>query len=130
MSENLERILLMFSEEQFSQPVTAQVILELRVPLKILNADITAQGGSVLIEVSQKDVKNVIKAFKERGVIVTLQKQISVDDNKCIQCGACYSLCPVDAIALDADYTLYFDSEKCISCGLCLDACPTRAISI
>ncbi len=38
----------------------------------------------------------------------------------CIQCGACISVCPVDAIARDRNGNIYL----CIHCGLCVDFCP------
>jgi len=69
-------------------------------------------------------------AFREKGVIVTVQKLIEVDTERCFECGACLSLCPVSAITLKEDFSVVFDKEKCIGspCGLCVDACPARAI--
>ena len=46
---------------------------------------------------------------------------VAVDEAKCVHCGRCAAVCPMDAdIAGDA---------HCISCGRCLPACPTSAIS-
>lgn len=126
----MERVLLKFTESQIQEPITAQIILELKVPINILNADITPQGGAILIEVPSQEIKRVIKAFQEKGVIVTVQNRVGVDKEKCIDCGACYSLCPADAIAFKEDASIIFDEGVCISCGLCVDACPTRAITI
>ena len=126
----MERVLLKFAESQIQEPITAQIILELKVPINILNADVTPHGGAILIEVPSKEINRVIKAFQERGVLVTVQKQVEVDEEKCIDCGACYSLCPADAITFKSDASILFNAEKCVSCGLCVDACPTRAITI
>jgi NAD-dependent dihydropyrimidine dehydrogenase PreA subunit len=126
----MERVLLKFAESQIQEPITAQIILKLKVPINILNADITPHGGAILIEVPSHDIKRVITAFQEKGVLVTVQKQLGVDEEKCIDCGACYSLCPADAITFKEDASIAFNEEKCISCGLCVDACPTRAITI
>ena len=126
----MERVLLKFAESQIQEPITAQIILKLKVPINILNADIKPHGGAILIEVSSQEINSVIKAFQEKGVSVTVQKRVRVDREKCIDCGACYSLCPADAIAFKEDASIIFDEEKCISCGLCVDACPTRAITI
>lgn len=126
----MTKIILKFSEEKVAQPITSQIILDLKVPLNILNANVTPQGGEILIEVPLSDVDLISNAFKEKGVTVTIQRGIEVDGDRCIDCGACYSLCPVDAISLHNDYSVIFDEDKCISCGLCVDACPTLAIRI
>lgn len=126
----MTKILLKFSDKQVDHPITSKIILNLKVPLNILNANVTPKGGEILAEVPPKDVNRVIKAFKENNVEATLQKGITVDIEKCINCGACYSLCPVDAISFKEDLSIAFDEEKCISCGLCVDTCPTRALKI
>ena len=46
----------------------------------------------------------------------------------CVNCGACVSECPVEAI-LEKDGAHYIDPDKCTDCGACVDACPTEAIS-
>jgi len=51
---------------------------------------------------------------------------ISVDVLRCAYCGACVSVCPVDA--LDLQETRLFVSEECIDCNLCLPACPMGAL--
>ena len=48
--------------------------------------------------------------------------------DECINCGACESECPVEAISQGDDkYTV--DGDKCIDCGACADACPVDAPS-
>lgn len=46
----------------------------------------------------------------------------------CTGCGACYNVCPVDAITMQGDkygfYKPVIDQEKCIKCGLCEKICP------
>ena len=128
----LVRVLLKFSKENVDQPVTSQVILEQGVPLNILSAHIDPQGGEILAEIPTTDAEKVIKAFRERGVAVEVRKLIEVDRESCFDCGACFSLCPVNAIAFEKDVSVVFDEEKCVgsTCGLCVDACPVRAIKL
>ena len=126
----MTKILLKFSDKHVTQPITSQIILDLKVPLNILNANVTPAGGEILAEVPTKDVNRVIKAFKERNVTIAVQKGIEVDRERCVNCGACYSICPVDAISFEKDLSLAFDQEKCVSCRLCVDTCPTRAIRV
>lgn len=126
------RILLRFSEKLVESPITAQVILEYGVPISIVAAHINSQGGGILVEVSSAHVEKVAEAFREKGVIVTFPKLIEVDSKRCFDCGACLSLCPVNAISFKEDFSVVFDQEKCIGspCGTCVDMCPVRAIRL
>ena len=124
------RILLRFSEEQVPQPITSQIILEYKVPMAILAAHVNSKGGEILAEVPDEAQEKIVKAFRKRGVSVTVPKLIEVDTEKCFSCGSCVALCPVEAISIAKDLTVQFDKEKCVgsTCSICVDACPARAI--
>ena len=128
----MDRILLRFSEENVAEPITSQVILELGLPMRIVTATVNSSGGDILLEVPAIHVEKIVKAFREKDVIVRFPKLIEVDCDKCFDCGACYALCPVDAISFQQEYSVVFDEKKCIGspCGLCVDACPARAIKL
>ncbi len=128
----MDRILLRFSEENVEEPITSQIILELGIPLRIVTATVNSLGGDILLEVPAVHVEKVVQAFRAKGVVVKFPKLIEVDSDKCFDCGACYALCPVDAIVYDEDYSVVFDEKTCIGspCGLCVDACPARAITL
>ena len=128
----MDRILLRFSEENVAEPITSQVILELGIPMRIVTATVNSSGGDILLEVPAIHVEKIVKAFREKDVIVRFPKLIEVDCDKCFDCGACYALCPVDAISFQQEYSVVFDEKKCIGspCGLCVDACPARAIKL
>ncbi len=49
-------------------------------------------------------------------------------DSECIKCGACASVCPVEAIS-DGDTQYVIDPGLCIDCGACAAVCPVGAIS-
>ena len=63
---------------------------------------------------------------------------IAVDLNKCIFCQRCKTVCPYNALELDAasfddkgraqGITLRFN-ERCVSCGKCVDHCSTGALN-
>lgn len=68
-----------------------------------------------------------------------------IDQEKCIKCGKCKSVCPYDAISHQARPCLavcgvnaiksdekgraIIDSELCVSCGQCMVSCPFGAIA-
>jgi Pyruvate/2-oxoacid:ferredoxin oxidoreductase delta subunit len=124
------RLLLRFTEEQVPQPIASQIIIEYKIPMAILSAHINSKGGEILAEIPDEAQEKIIKAFRKRGVTVTVPKLIEVDAEKCFSCGSCVALCPVEAISIDKDSTVQFDKEKCVgsTCSVCVDACPARAI--
>jgi len=124
--------MLRFSKENVDRPITSQVILEQGTPVNILSAHMNQQGGEILVDIEAAHADRVIKAFRSRDVTVDVRKLVEKDDNKCIDCGVCISLCPMDALAFAEDYTVVLDEEKCngITCGLCVDACTQRAIRL
>jgi L-aspartate semialdehyde sulfurtransferase ferredoxin len=124
------RILLRFSENIVEEPITSQIVLELKVPVNIIAAHINSKGGEVLAEVPKNSLDKIVKAFRKRGAKVSLPKLIEVDCDKCVSCGACVSLCPVEAITMADDASVVFNKDKCVgsTCSVCVDACPARAI--
>ena len=126
----MARILIRFNEEQVSEPIASQIIIEYKVPMAILSAHINSKGGEILAEVPDAILEKVVNAFRQRGVSVTVPKLIEVDSDKCFSCGSCIALCPVEAISLAKDYSVEFNKEKCLgsTCSVCVDACPARAI--
>jgi MinD superfamily P-loop ATPase len=124
------RILLGFSEKIVEQPIISQIILQLKVPINIITAHVNSKGGEVLAEVPDEALEELIRAFRKQGATVSIPKLIEVDNEKCISCGACVTLCPVEAIMIDEDASVVFNKEKCLgsTCSACVDACPSRAI--
>ncbi len=124
------RILLRFNEEQVSQPIASQIIIEYKVPMAILSAHMNSKGGEILAEIPDNMQETVVKAFREKGVTVSVPKLIEVDKEKCFNCGSCVALCPVEAIVSSNDGTIEFSKEKCIgsTCSICVEVCPVRAI--
>src|SRR3990170_780107 len=94
------RILLRFSEQIVEEPIVSRIILELKVPINIITAHVNSKGGEVLAEVPDEAMEKVVKAFRKKGVTVSVPKLIEVDTEKCINCGSCVALCPVEAITL------------------------------
>lgn len=61
-------------------------------------------------------------------MIQLIDNKISVASQYCQQCGACYAVCPKQAILLqrqeDGLQKISIDDSKCIRCQKCLKACP------
>jgi len=53
-----------------------------------------------------------------------------VDENLCIGCGLCISICPYSAISKDDKGIAKVNEVLCKSCGTCAASCPERAITM
>jgi NAD-dependent dihydropyrimidine dehydrogenase PreA subunit len=104
------------------------VILEQHISVNILKFSTGRSGINLLLDIPEEKISSITEALKKNNVIVNKKGRVIVDIEKCIDCGACISLCPTDALHMDEKELLEYSLEKCIGCGLCIDACPRFAI--
>jgi len=52
-----------------------------------------------------------------------------VNENVCMRCGGCTSVCPVQALELQ-EILLVVDTDKCIECGFCEVNCVTFGFTL
>jgi heterodisulfide reductase subunit A len=53
-----------------------------------------------------------------------------VDENLCISCGLCISICPYSAISKNENGIAEVNEVLCKGCGTCAASCPERAITM
>jgi L-aspartate semialdehyde sulfurtransferase ferredoxin len=122
---------LKFSPSIVNKTVISDLIKNFDVTFNILKADITPKGGKMLIEISGSEAEEGIRYMEKEGIQLNpIKKVVKKDEEKCMDCGECISLCPVNAIKMEEDWTVELDNQKCIGCGFCTTSCPTKAIKI
>ena len=129
------RVVLTFPNNLLDKPITYHLIKDYDLIVNILNAKITPKEEGVMaleIEGESKNLDEGIKFLKSSGLnIQSLIEDIKWDENKCIHCTGCVSVCPTQAFTIQRDtMKLIFDKDKCIACGLCVKVCPYRAMEI
>ncbi|MFA4844642.1 MAG: NIL domain-containing protein [Candidatus Margulisiibacteriota bacterium] len=131
-----KKIVLLFPKEKIDKPLVSKLIKDHNLVFNILKASITPdQEGHMALELSgdPQEIEQGITYLKSEGVKVEpLSKDIRVNWDKCVQCGACVAICPTGALYIKDRRTMEvaFDADKCIACELCIRPCPPRAIEV
>ncbi|MFX1313864.1 MAG: 4Fe-4S binding protein [Promethearchaeota archaeon] len=108
-----------------------------RIVNEILSHDITfnilkfatgSDGVNLLLDIPEEKIKTITESLKKNNIIVNKKGRVIVDIERCIDCGACISLCPTEALHFNEEERVEFSYEKCIGCLLCIDSCPRSAI--
>ncbi len=122
---------LKFSPKMVNQAVITDLIKNFDVSFNILRADINPKGGKMLIEIVGSEAQKGIEYIEKAGIDVSpVKKVVKKDNDLCIDCGACLSLCPVKAIYVEKDWTVEVNDKECVGCKLCTFSCPTKAIKV
>lgn len=130
-----KRYVLTFPPDKVNEPLTYHLIKDFRMEINILKADInTGKEGKLLLEfrTEKKEMERGLKYIKEKGIdVASVSKQISLQYENCVHCGACTAVCFPGALTMEKpSWELNFEIEKCIVCGLCLKACPLNLFKI
>ncbi len=133
MSIKSRNVILIFGQQAIHKPILYNLAVDYQIVFNILEARIfPRQEGRMILQL-QGDLKNIDKAIKymqgEKVEVEFLADKIKRDDDKCIHCGACTSVCRTEALCIDRKtMEVLFFPEKCIACDLCKIACPVGAV--
>jgi coenzyme F420 hydrogenase subunit beta len=74
---------------------------------------------------ARQETQDVLKETTKRFAFKKLEREI-VKKGVCIECGACVSNCPADALTAVHEDGRYIPTltGKCIACGICYAGCP------
>ena len=71
-------------------------------------------------------VGSIRKRKIPRDILMATYFIRETDRDKCLGCGSCIDICPVNAIVIKDGYAT-IDNDWCIGCGLCVPQCPNEA---
>ncbi len=124
-------LLLKFDSRTIKKPIISSATLETKALINILRANVGARRGEMVVEVEDSKAKEVEEVFKRFGVeVVELTEAVVKDEERCVHCGLCVSICPVEAFRFDDDWRVVVEEERCIHCGVCTRVCPCKALSL
>ncbi|MBD3387868.1 MAG: 4Fe-4S dicluster domain-containing protein [Candidatus Altiarchaeales archaeon] len=128
----MNKYVLKYSTDEVKKPALAEAILETGVMVNILLADVEYSKGMMVVAVlgDDKKQKKLTDYLRKHSVEVEkLESTILKDDDRCIDCCACYGVCPTKAITIK-DWKMQLDKDECIRCKACIEVCPVRALSL
>ncbi len=125
------KLLLRFDSEIIKKPIISETVLETGVLLDIERARVEGPQGELVVNVPDDSCREVANVLRHKKVdVIRLDMPITKDEENCVHCGACVSVCPVGAIAYEYDWRVRMDDKLCVQCGNCVNACPVRAIRL
>lgn len=55
---------------------------------------------------------------------------VTVDVDKCIGCGECVDVCPVEVYELQNGKAVVVNEEECLGCESCIEVCEQAALTV
>ena len=128
-------VVLRFKEMTWDQPVVCNLSRDYNLVFNILKAKISPrEEGLLVLEIAgeEADFNKGISYLKENNISVeSLAKDVTRNEDRCLQCGVCTSMCPTEALSVNrATMEILFDVDKCIGCEACVKICPPRAMLV
>ncbi len=129
------KIVLHFPSNLVDKSIIYKLSKDYDLEFNILKAFVNPEEeGLMVLELkgSKKEYEKAIKYLKQAKVKVqTLSNDVVCDKKKCVHCGLCVSVCPVEAFQVEPrTREIIFCKDRCIACGICVDICPYRAMEI
>lgn len=55
---------------------------------------------------------------------------VEVNAEKCVGCGECVDVCPVEVFELQDEKSVPVNAEECLGCESCIEVCEEGAITV
>jgi heterodisulfide reductase subunit A len=115
--------------DEFFMEVNPRVIAEEKTGAFIAGCALGPKNIRYAVADGRAAAENAIKLM-EQGFVEVEPIIPAVDDDKCIRCGVCASLCHFGGIQVGEDERVEVIAARCRGCGLCVASCPAKALQI
>jgi len=129
-----KRVVFKFPKNLVEQPITYRLVKDFDIVFNIMRARVTEDDGLLVLglEGEETALDKALAWVENQGVVVEpLSRDVIRDDDRCVDCGACTTVCPTGALSIDkVTREVSFEAEECVACELCVPACPYRAMQV
>lgn len=130
-----KRIILRFKRNTIDKPIVYKLVKDYDLIFNILRANILPKAESMMvmeIDGTEENFNKGIEYLKGLNIgIEPMEQDINRDEDRCVHCGVCTSVCAPDALFIDRKtMKVNFDYEKCVACELCVRVCPVKAMNV
>jgi len=129
------KIVLHFPSNLVNKPIIYKLSKDFDLEFNILKALVNPDEEGLMVLELKGEKDEYTRAVKylenEKVRIQTLSKDVTRDDDKCVDCGLCVAVCSVEAFEVDPDSReIKFHDDKCIACEMCVKVCPYKAMEV
>lgn len=130
-----KRIILRFKRSTIDKPIVYRLVKDFDLIYNILRANVSPRAESMMVMEIEGDENNVARGMeylKSWNIgIEPIEQDINRDEEKCVHCGMCTSVCATQALDIDREtMRVQFDYERCVACELCVKVCPVKAMQV
>jgi L-aspartate semialdehyde sulfurtransferase ferredoxin len=115
-------------------PIAYRLAKDFNVAANIIRAQIAPnQVGKMVLELlgDIDQLEAALDWMRSQDIQISLtSREISIDEEVCVDCGLCTGVCPTEALTLEpSTFKLNFVRSRCVVCEQCIPTCPVQAIS-
>ena len=129
-----KRVVFKYPKNLVEQPIIYRLVKDFDIVFNVLRARVTEDDGLLVLglEGEETALDKALAWVENQGVVVEpLSRDVIRDDDRCVDCGACTTVCPTGALSIDkVTREVSFEAEECVACELCVPACPYRAMQV
>jgi len=127
-----KRIILRFKKNTIDKPIVYRLAKDFDLVYNILRANVSPRAESLMVMEIEGDEADFAKYLKTWNIAIEpIGQDIARNEDKCVHCGLCTSVCATQALDIDREtMRVGFDYEKCVACELCVKVCPVKAMNV
>lgn len=130
-----KRVILRFKRNTIDKPIVYRLVKDYDLTFNILRANVSPKAESMMvmeIEGEEANFTGGMEYLKEANIgIEPIEQDIDRDEEKCVHCGLCTSVCATEALDINREtMKVNFDYQKCVACELCVRVCPVKAMHV